>query len=321
MMSIFSKTLSTVRGTAPRVSFFTPLSTYRQASSSRPFASKNATPPTLEHLAIEQRGNVFNLQLNRPKLLNAVTGDTWRELKIAFDYLHQTPACRVIVVTGNGRAFCAGLDLKSGAEFFMGVTQDESLDIARKASEIRAFLKVAQGAYSSIEACRKPVIAAVHGYALGAATSLITAADIRYATSDSILSIKEVDIAIAADVGVLQRIQKLVGNDSLTRELVLTARNFTGAEAKEYGLVSRTFPDKESLYDAAFLLADQIAAKSPVAVQGSKLALNYSRDHSVADSLEWMANWNISMLQSEDLIKAVMAASSKGGDPPKFNDF
>uniref|UniRef100_A0A914XWV3 Enoyl-CoA hydratase n=1 Tax=Panagrolaimus superbus TaxID=310955 RepID=A0A914XWV3_9BILA len=151
-----------------------------------------------------------------------------------------------------------------------------------------------------------------------AGTSLITAADIRYTVSDAIFSVKEIDIGLAADIGVLQRIQKLVGNDILTRESIYTARNFSGTQAKDYGLVSRTFQSRKECIEAAFNLAEGNAAKSPVAVQSTKRALNYAKDHTIDDSLEWMANWNQSMLQTEDIIKNAMAMQSK--QKPTFND-
>ena len=178
---------------------------------------------------------------------------------------------------------------------------------------------IAQDGFTALETCTKPVIAAIHGPCFGAGTSLITAADIRYCTSDARLSIKEVDVGLAADVGVLQRIQKITGNDSLSRELVFTARAFNGSQAKEYGLVSRVFETKDDMILAAKELAKEIASKSPVAVQGSKIAMNYARNHSIGDSLEMMRYWNQAMLQTEDLMKTAIAIQSK--QVPEYNDY
>uniref|UniRef100_A0AC35FJ66 Uncharacterized protein n=1 Tax=Panagrolaimus sp. PS1159 TaxID=55785 RepID=A0AC35FJ66_9BILA len=282
------------------------------------FYSAEIKLPSFESLKLETKGNVFNVQLSLPESRNSVTLESWKELKDCFDYLDQESKCRVVVLTANGQSFCAGLNLKTGLTKIIEASKDESLDAARRAFIFRRFLKVAQSAYNSIENCQKPVIAAIHGHCIGAGTSLITSVDIRYTVSDAIFSTKEVDIGLAADIGILQRIQKIVGNDSLTRELIFTARNFSGTQAKEYGLVSRTFQTRQECINAAFDLAEEIARKSPVAVQGSKKALNYARNHSIEDSLEWIANWNMAMLQTEDIIKNAMAMQSK--QKPTFND-
>uniref|UniRef100_A0A914PUV0 Uncharacterized protein n=1 Tax=Panagrolaimus davidi TaxID=227884 RepID=A0A914PUV0_9BILA len=133
------------------------------------------------------------------------------------------------------------------------------------------------------------------GNSISAGTSLIISVDIRYTVSDAFFSTKEVDIGPMADIGILQRIQKVIGNDSLTGELIFTARNFS------VELVSRTFQTRQECVNAAFDLAEEIANKSLVAVQGSKKALNNARNNSVEDNLEWIANWK--MLQTEDIIK------------------
>ena len=148
---------------------------------------------------------------------------------------------------------------------------------------------------------------------------MITAADIRYCTSDAYFQVKEVDIGMAADVGTLQRLPKVVGSESLVRELALTARQMFADEAHRCGLVSRVLPDRESLLAAALDVAGMIAARSPVAVQGTKHQLIYARDHSVKEALEYIATWNAAMLQSEDVMKAAMASMSRKGPPAVFS--
>jgi len=145
------------------------------------------------------------------------------------------------------------------------------------------------------------------------------AADIRYCTSDAWFQIKEVDIGLAADVGTLQRLPRIVGNESLVRELAFSSRKMPSDEAKDCGLVSRIFPDKPSMMQAATELATTIAKKSPVAVQGTKVHLVYSRDHPVEHGLQYQAIWNAAMLQSEDLLKAAMAQMNK--TKAEFKDF
>jgi len=140
---------------------------------------------------------------------------------------------------------------------------------------------------------------------------LITACDIRYCAQDAFFQVKEVDIGLAADVGTLQRLPKVIGNQSLVNELAFTSRRMMADEALSSGLVSRVFPDKVGMLDAAFTLAAEISTKSPVAVQGTKINLVYSRNHSVADGLNYTATWNMSMLQTQDIVKSVQAAMEK----------
>jgi len=140
---------------------------------------------------------------------------------------------------------------------------------------------------------------------------LICACDIRYCSDDAWFQIKEVDLGLAADVGTLQRFPKIVGNDSLVRELCFTARVFKADEAKDMGLVSRTFSDREKMIASAVEVATLIASKSPVAMQGTKEALVYARDHSVDESLRQIRTVNQTYLQSEDVIKSVTAMMTK----------
>lgn len=163
------------------------------------------------------------------------------------------------------------------------------------------------------------MVAAVHGACVGGGVDLISGADIRYCTDDAWFQIKEVDVGLAADVGTLQRLPKVVGGQSLARELVFTARKMFSAEALQCGFVSRTFENKESLVAGAVEVAATIASKSPVAVQTSKIALVYSRDHTVEEGLDYMAKMNSLMLQSEDLRIAAMALMSKGETKPLFS--
>jgi len=127
------------------------------------------------------------------------------------------------------------------------------------------------------------VICVMHGPSLGIAIDISSACDIRLASQDTKLSIKEVDIGLAADVGTLQRFPRLVGNDSWTRELALSGRFFTASEALEKGYVSYVLESKDKAVEKAMEIAKVIASKSPVAVQGTKHLLDYSRDHTVRE--------------------------------------
>jgi delta(3,5)-delta(2,4)-dienoyl-CoA isomerase len=191
-------------------------------------------------------------------------------------------------------------------------------DIARKCRKMYKIVQKCQDSMSSLEKCVKPVIVAIHNGCIGAGVDMICGADIRYCSSDAYFQIKEVDVGLAADVGTLQRLPKIVGNESLVRELAFTARKMFADEALKLGLISRVFPDKKSMIENALEVAATIAKKSPVAVQGTKFHLIYSRDHGVDESLEYQRSWNQSMLLSEDLLKSGMAMMSKS--EAEFND-
>uniref|UniRef100_A0A914ZDJ1 Uncharacterized protein n=1 Tax=Panagrolaimus superbus TaxID=310955 RepID=A0A914ZDJ1_9BILA len=172
-----------------------------------------------------------------------------------------------------------------------------------------------QKAFRAIEECPKPVIAAIHGACIGGGIDLITACDIRVAAAESTFCVKEVDIGMAADTGSLNRLPKICGNESWVREIALTARRFDETEALQHDLVSKVYDNREDMMKGVEKMAQTIAAKSPVAIQGTKIVLNYSRDHSIQDSLNFVANWNMSQLITEDVPKAAMAVFQKQPQP------
>ncbi|XP_030331011.1 delta(3,5)-Delta(2,4)-dienoyl-CoA isomerase, mitochondrial isoform X2 [Strigops habroptila] len=257
-----------------------------------------------------EREHVLHVQLHRPDKRNAMNRAFWREMVECFQAIAHDSSCRAVVVSGAGKVFSAGLDLADvGSELLMV----EGDDPARKAWNLRKKICAFQESFSVLEKCLKPVIVAVHGACIGAGVDLICACDIRYCSQDAWFQVKEVDIGLAADVGTLQRLPKIVGSQSLVNELAFTARKMMAPEAQSCGLVSRVFPDKESLLQAAVAVAEAIAARSPVAVQGSKENLLYARDHPVSESLRYMAAWNMGMLQTQDVPAAVQAAMDRKG--------
>ncbi|EFO21430.1 enoyl-CoA hydratase/isomerase [Loa loa] len=273
----------------------------------------------LEFIEITQYSqHVFNVKLNQPETRNAFTLPFWRELQNVFNNLATNSKCRAIVLSAAGKSFCSGMNLKTEFDQLSAIIRSDTLDISRKSLKIRELIAICQDSFTSLEKCPKPIIAAIHGHCIGAGISLVAAADIRYAANNTIFSIKEVDIGLAADVGILNRVNKLVGNDSLTREFAYTARDFHSSEALKYGFISRQFDSTEECLSAALSLADNIAMKSPIAVQGTKLALNYSRDHPIDDSIQFIRTWNQSQLQSEDLFQTSAAAFTN--EKPKFSD-
>ncbi|KAI9278421.1 ClpP/crotonase-like domain-containing protein [Phascolomyces articulosus] len=251
---------------------------------------------------------VAHVELNRPKSLNSFNYGLIRDILAAFTDIDSDPRVRAIVLSGSGRMFTAGLDLKQGSSKNK-ISPD--LDVARQAFARQAHLRWFQSSVSSLEKCSKPVIVAMHGGVIGAGVDLSTSGDIRYGTKDSYYCIKEVDVGLAADIGTLQRLPKVVGNASLIRELCYTSRNMYADEALQCGLISRIFDNKEQLIEGALKTAREIASKSPVAVVSTKKLLNYSRDHSVDEGLEYTAVWNGVMLGTEDIPKSVEAFLKK----------
>ncbi|CAM9763536.1 unnamed protein product [Pylaiella littoralis] len=270
---------------------------------------------------------VMQVEINRPDKANAMSSSFFAELGDCFGRLAVDPACRAIVLCGSGNVFSSGLDLEEHAPTFLAMTSpspagDLGRDPARKSFEIARFVSGMQESLASIDRCPKPVICAVHSACIGGGVDLVCATDIRLASSDAWFSIKEasfqrgVDIGLCADLGTLQRLPKLIGSDSLARELVFTARKFPAAEALKAGFLSTVLDDKQELMDHAVKLGSQIAARSPVAMQGSKVNLNYGRDHTIAQALQHQALWSSVMLQTGDIPAAMMSAQKRKPPPP-----
>jgi Delta3,5-Delta2,4-dienoyl-CoA isomerase len=219
------------------------------------------------------------------------------------------PSPQVLLTGGEAKHFSAGIDLADHAELFMAGSDGK--DVARRAFELRRTIQRYQESFSAIERCPKPVVAAVHGACIGGAVDMICAADIRYASSDAFFCVKEVAIGLAADVGTLQRLPRVVKSDSWVRDICFTARNVSAAEALEQGLVSRVFESPSKLRSQALRTAGTIAEHSPVAVQGTKVNLNFARGRTVADSLEFQSAWNMGMLQTDDIPISAQAAMTK----------
>merc|ERR1712226_225279 len=254
--------------------------------------------------------NVLQVDINRPKKLNSMNSDFWIEWEQLFEQIHDDSEIRSVVVSAAGqKMFSAGIDLAQLAGELGGIMGQD--DIGRKAFALKKMILRLQRPFNLIADCPKPVIGATFGGSIGGAIDLLSACDIRYASSDAWFTIKEVDVGLAADLGTLQRFQKIVGNDSMARELAMSADKFTAKQALEIGFVSRVYEDKASTLEAAVAMAARLAEKSPVAVQGTKVVMNYARDHTVADGLVHIAEWNASQLQSADLMKSAQAAMMK----------
>lgn len=258
--------------------------------------------------------HIARITLNRPDKANAMNAAMWQEIREAMRWVDATPEARVAIIAGAGANFCAGIDL--GMMMALG-KQIEDLCDARTRENLRLIILDLQDTLTSIERCRKPVIAAIHGACIGGAIDMVSCCDMRYASVDAIFSIKEIDIGMTADVGTLQRLPKII-NPSVVRELAYTARNVGAAEAEKIGLINRMFESTAALTTGVNDIAATIAGKSPLAIRGTKEMLNYARDHSVADGLNYIASWNAGLLMSADLQEAMMANMEKR--PPQFRD-
>jgi enoyl-CoA hydratase len=270
--------------------------------------------PDFETLTLSVEDKIATVRLNRPDKLNAMNAAMWNDIRSAFRYIDETPDIRVAILEGEGKAFTAGIDL----QMMLGVgaqVRDEC--DGRTRENLRRVILDLQDTLTSLERCRKPVLAAVHGACVGGGIDLISCADMRYCSADAWFTIKEIDIGMVADVGTLQRLPRLIG-DGMARELAYTARKFDATEAKDMRLVNRVFESPEALRAGVREIAAGIAAKSPLSVRGVKEMINYARDHSVADGLNYIATWNAAMLMSADLQAAMMAGMSK--TTPQFKD-
>lgn len=248
---------------------------------------------------------VADLRLNRPDRANSLNQDLWDDLRDAARALDATPAARIVVLSGAGKHFCAGIDLE-----MLGTLRPADLEPGRAAEELRVRIMALQDCITAFEKCRKPVLAAISGACVGAGLDLAAACDLRYASADAKFILKEVDLGLAADVGVLQRLPRIVG-EGVTRELAYTARTVSGEEAEQLRLVNRCYASPDELRKGVFELAAELAAKSPIAMRGTKHAITYARDHTVADGLDQIATWNASALTTVDIAEAVAAFQQK----------
>ena len=259
--------------------------------------------PLWSTLDVLRDGFVAEVILNRPAARNAMSPDMFRELGEVFAMLDRDESVRVILLHGAGNGFSAGLDLAAAMRELGPIMQGST---AGPRMQLRDLILRWQRETGAPAANRKPVIAAVHGWCIGGGLDLIAACDIRLASADARISLRETRIAIVADVGSLQRLPRIIG-DAATRELALTGRDIDAAEALRLGLISRILPDHAALLAAARATAAEIAQLAPLTVQGVKQVLNYQDGKTIEAGLEYVAAWNSAFLQSEDFAEAIAA--------------
>jgi len=251
-------------------------------------------------------GGIAHVQLSRPQELNTMNKDFWDEIPAVFAEIDADAGVRAVVISSTGKHFTAGLDLKWAGTSLA----DAHADPGRAREKFRRHIKYMQEPFNAVDRCRVPVIAAIQGGCIGGGVDFVTACDIRLGSADSFFTIQEINIAIVADVGTLQRIPHLLPQ-GLIRELAYTGRRWPASEAVQQGFVNRLLPDHAATVAAAFDMAREIASKSPLAITGIKQVLNAGRDMTIDQGLDYVAVWNAAMLQGDDVKRAVAAQMQK----------
>lgn len=256
-----------------------------------------------------QEGGVALLTLNQPERMNTLAPDFFPALRDAVQHLHDEGQTRVLVIASTGKHFSAGMALQT----FAG--QGGLLDTsdARGRLSFQDSLRRLMACFTVLDEARFPVICAVQGGCIGGAFDLAAACDIRLCSADAFFSIQETTIGMAADLGILQRLQGLIPA-GMARQMAYTGERLGAERALQLGLVNAVAPDATALLEQALALARQIALKSPLAIAGSKLALNHARDHGVAASLQQMSLLQSALFDTGEMARAIMAWQSKRED-------
>ena len=274
---------------------------------------------------IEFLGHVAHIKLNRPEKRNAMNWDFWRDLPRIVGDIDTHARARCIVLSSTGPVFSAGLDLSLFGQdvFASSKTAKMNEKELQTPQNFMSFLSFLQDSISSLQKARIPVICAIQGGCIGGGVDLICSADIRLATNDAFFSIRETKIGMVADVGTFPRIVKLLP-EGIVKELAFTGRNFSAQEAKEYGFVNRLYESHGALIEGALKIANEIASNSPAAVYGCKKVIDFSRDHTIDEGLEWINMWNASMLSQSELMEGFQSYKSKKegnfAELPKLKD-
>jgi enoyl-CoA hydratase len=260
---------------------------------------------------VEIANHIAHVQLNRPEVMNALNRTFWNELPAIIKDINDNARARVIVISSTGKHFTAGMDLSVFTEG--GGTSGEvhaEVDRATTSEAMRAHVAYLQNSFSCLDEARMPVLAAVHGACIGAGVDMTSACDIRYATADAFFCIQEINIGMTADVGTFPRLCKLIP-EGWVREMAYTGRRVPAAKAREIGLVNEVFDTHEAMMAHVMTIAREIAEKPPLAVTGSKVMINYARDHTLKDGLDYIAVWQTGMFSPQHMMEAFAAKREK----------
>lgn len=257
--------------------------------------------------SLETSDHIAHLRLNRPDKANSMTPEFWTEFPETINELSNAGDARVIVISAEGKHFSSGMDI---SVFMQGALDGEGANSQISAEAFTHKVRSLQDTFTALEKARQPVLIAAQGGVIGAGVDMVTAADCRYATEDAFFCIQETAIGMTADVGTFPRLTKLIP-EGWARQMSYTAERLPAQKAKELGLVNEIYPDADALLEGVMKIAHQIASHSPLAVTGCKAMINYARDHTTADALDYIAVWNAGMLRPEDIREAYMAKTEK----------
>jgi len=264
---------------------------------------------------VDVSDKVAHVQMKRPEAFNSMVPEFWTELPEIVQSLDADGEARAIVISSTGKHFTAGMDLAVFAS--SGLESQGEVETGRKRAELRRNVLRLQDSFSCLDRARMPVLAAVQGGCIGGGVDLVSACDMRYCTENAFFCIQEINIGMTADVGTFPRLPHVMPQ-GLVRELAYTGRRLPAAEARDSGLVNQVYKDHDALVEGVLGTAAEIAARSPLAVWGSKEMLNYARDHTIADGLDYIATWQTGMFQPADMAEAF--AAKKEGREAEFAD-
>ena len=257
---------------------------------------------------VEINNSIAHIRFNRPEKRNSMNEDFWNLFPKEVEELDDSGEIRALIVSSTGPHFSSGIDLNM---FKDDVVEDESKhELGRSRGYFIQQLHYLQNAASCLEAARFPVIAAIQGGCIGGGIDLVTAADMRICTKDAFFLIEEINVGLAADIGTIQRLPKIIPA-GIAREWTMMGEKVSADRAKEVGLVSSLHENQEEMLKSAFEIAEKLASKTPLAMWVTKEVLNYSRDHSVKEGLENVALWNAAMLHKEDVMTTMMSKMQK----------
>jgi enoyl-CoA hydratase len=263
---------------------------------------------TYECFDVEIADHVAHIRLNRPEAFNSMIRSFWNELPAIVRDINDNARARCIVISSTGKHFSAGMDLA----VFAGGGTAGGADVDRQTAgeSFRYHVKALQDSFSCLDEARMPVLVAIQGGCIGGAVDMTSACDIRYATKDAFFCIQEINIGMTADVGTFPRLCKLIP-EGWVRELAYTGRRLPAEKAMAIGLVNAVFDTHEALLDHVMATATEIASKAPLAVAGSKVMINYARDHTIKDGLDYIALWNVGMFSPPHMQEAFTAKQEK----------
>lgn len=254
-----------------------------------------------------RQGHVGFITLNRPEKRNAMNWALWKALDESIGMAEEDGEGRVVLLRGEGKSFCAGLELDPANEVYKAI--QEAHDASQKVHFYKMVRKI-QEIHGRLEWLSKPTIAVIHGHCMGAGLELILCCDIRICSEETIFSLPEARFAIITDVGGLQRLPKVVGPGH-AREIAFRGNTFDAEWSRTIHLVNHVFPDRHTLEAKAMEMAEEIAGNSPLAVQGCKEVFLFHEDGTLSQSLGYNAARSSMILPSQDVLEAMSAYTQK----------